>query len=413
MTKLFTLLFFFISVSGNAQSNPAINHWIINTTGATGFAGIPTNVQQVQYSTNNVYVTTTDIADWIPVGYDWPNNPWFPENQNYVFKITLHPQQNTGTLVKPPYGHIGLWTNGVSIYNPKDAKSWQDSSKWFQNAIYFEHEEMETMDSCLGHPNGNHEYHLHVHPKCLYNSYDSTRHSPIIGFAFDGFPIYGSYTYENTNGTGNIKRMKSSYQLRNITDRTVLPGGTVLAPIYYGPSLAQYPLGAYVDDFEYVQGWGDLDEHNGRFCVTPEYPQGTYAYFVTLDSLLEPAYPYVLGETYYGTVQPGNLGPNSGHVSITETVNVYTSVNDVENKIIFLLYPNPAKNVLNLFLIPSYNSNFIASLYDVTGRKLKAIENIQTAVNYSFDVSDLLNGPYTLVLENGTQKVSSKVMIAR
>lgn len=411
MKKILTLTLFVHSCFAIAQTNPAITSWIINTTGATGFAGIPTNVQQVQYSTNNVYISTTDIADWIPVGYDWPNNPWSPENQNFVFKITLNPQQNQAPPVRSPFGHIGLWTNGVSIYNPKDAKSYLDSSIWFQNAFYFEHAEMETMDTCLGHPNGMHEYHLHVNPTCLYDDHDSTQHSPIIGFAFDGFPIYGAFAYSNTNGTGNITRMKSSYRLRTISDRTTLPDGTVLTQSYYGPDLQTYPLGAYVEDFEYVQGLGDLDEHNGRFCITPEYPQGVYAYFVTLDVALEPAYPYVLGPYYYGTVQPGNTGLNSGYNTISEPVSVYTSVNDIENNIVFLVYPNPAVDYFNLFLIPTYNSNMSAVLYDAQGRAVKEVSNIQTGVNYRFETTNLSPGIYFLSVENGTAKSVSRISV--
>ena len=63
------------------------------------------------------------------------------------------------------------------------------------------------------------------------------------------------------------------------------------------PSLE--PMGSFIQDFEYVQALGDLDEHNSRFCVTPDYPNGTYAYFMTLDESLDPAYPYAIGNTYY------------------------------------------------------------------------------------------------------------------
>ncbi len=49
-------------------------------------------------------------------------------------------------------------------------------------------------------------------------------------------------------------------------------------------------------------GTGDLDQYNGRWCVTPEYPSGTYAYFVATDSSGSPAYPFVVGPYYYGTV---------------------------------------------------------------------------------------------------------------
>ena len=53
----------------------------------------------------------------------------------------------------------------------------------------------------------------------LYTINDQT-HSPLIGYAFDGFPVYGPYAYTNTDGTGGIARMMSSYAKRSITVRT-------------------------------------------------------------------------------------------------------------------------------------------------------------------------------------------------
>lgn len=411
MRILFFCSLFLISHTGSTQLNPAITHWLINLNGQIGFAGIPTNVQQVQYSAANVYVSTTDIADWIPIGYNWPNNPWSPQNQNYVFKITLNPTEKIMNKVPTGFGHIGIWTNGVSIYNPKDAKSWNDSSIWWQNALFFEHLDIETMDTCLGHPNGNFEYHLHVHPKCLWNEADSLVHAPILGFAFDGFPIYGSYGFTNINGTGPLKKLKSSYKLRNITDRTVLPNGVILNPVYYGPTLVQYPLGAYIEDFEYVNGLGDLDSLNGRFCVTPEYPNGIYCYFVTLDDTLGPAFPYVLGSHYFGIVQPGNAGPNSGHNSISEPVSIFTSVNNVSDELMFKVYPNPASTAINLFLIPSYHSNMTATLLNATGTCVMKCENIQTAVNYTYDISHLPKGLYILQINGSGKTTTSKIII--
>jgi hypothetical protein len=122
MPLLLIFICLFFAQASTAQSNPAIRSWIINAEGKTGFGNFKTNVQQVQYSTNNVYVTTNSIADWTPIGYDWPNNPWFPEAQNFVFKITLNPKEKTTAKTPTPYGHIGIWTNGVSIYNPKMPK---------------------------------------------------------------------------------------------------------------------------------------------------------------------------------------------------------------------------------------------------------------------------------------------------
>ena len=49
-----------------------------------------------------------------------------------------------------------------------------------------------------------------------------------------------------------------------------------------GPPIGQFPLGFFIKDYEY-QGNGDLDRNNGRFCITPDYPNGTYAYFSTIN----------------------------------------------------------------------------------------------------------------------------------
>jgi hypothetical protein len=149
---------------------------------------------------------------------------------------------------------------------------------------------------------------------------DSTVHSPLLGFAYDGFPIYGAYGYKNVNGTGGIVRMKSSYSLRNITDRTHYADGTDVTD---GPPVsAQYPLGMYREDYQYNPTSSStpdyLDAHNGRFCVTPEYPNGTYAYFATVDQFWNSAYPYVVGPTFYGVKSTTRV---TGISEITTTYN--------------------------------------------------------------------------------------------
>jgi hypothetical protein len=70
---------------------------------------------------------------------------------------------------------------------------------------------------------------------------------------------------------------------------------------------ASYPLGHYIEDYAYLGDCGkslggdfDLDELNGRWCVTPEFPQGTYAYFTTIDAEGKPVYPYTMGRRYHG-----------------------------------------------------------------------------------------------------------------
>lgn len=71
-----------------------------------------------------------------------------------------------------------------------------------------------------------------------------------------------------------------------------------------------YLIGDLVQDYIFQEGLGNLDRHNGKFAVTPEYPNGTYAYFMTTDSNDNPVYPYVIGPEFYGTPQhPGSTVP--------------------------------------------------------------------------------------------------------
>ena len=88
--------------------------------------------------------------------------------------------------------------------------------------------------------------------------------------------------------------MRSSYRLH--TERTCWPDGTVLAPGQMARVTAEFPLGTFAEDYEYAAGWGDLDQYNGRFARTPEYPEGTYAYFLTSDAAERLAFPYLPGE---------------------------------------------------------------------------------------------------------------------
>jgi len=392
MKQLLLLLFLFPFRLFSQSLTPEITSWILNTNGETGYNGIPSNVQEVQYSDNNVYVSCTCIP-----GYDigpWPGNPNTPVDQNFVFKITRHPQQNTGTAIATPLGHIGVWSNGVSIFNAEDAHSYNNVNVWHQDAVVVEGS---SFDDCLGHPSPSGEYHHHLNPTCLYDDNNTSIHSPIIGYAFDGFPVYGAYGFSNVDGSGGIVRMRSGYGLRNITTRTTLPDGTVLTANQYGPDVnGQYPLGYYIEDYEYVQELGDLDEHNGRFCVTPEYPAGTYAYFVTLDSNLNGQYPYTLGPTYYGTVQAGNTGPDSGHNTITESVTVYSSVDEVNDVVRFSVFPNPSSDFISVLIDPSQHANMKASLLNDAGQLISQLDNVQSAVQYSFDLSSLPDGVYFL-----------------
>ena len=111
-----------------------------------------------------------------------------------------------------------------------------------------------------------------------------TNHSPIVGWAYDGCPIYGPYGFENIDGTGSIIRMRSGY-----TKQSEIGSNFTL-----------------VEDYVFNNS-GTLDEYNGRFCVTPEYPNGIYAYFCTLDTTNKPEFPYVIGPKYNYTSTKENF----------------------------------------------------------------------------------------------------------
>ncbi|MEY3397409.1 MAG: hypothetical protein RL220_3, partial [Bacteroidota bacterium] len=73
---------------------PEVTTWLLNESGETGYGNIPSNVQTVYYTDEDVFVSCTCIP-----GYDigpWAGNPNTPSNQDFTFKITRNPQENTG-----------------------------------------------------------------------------------------------------------------------------------------------------------------------------------------------------------------------------------------------------------------------------------------------------------------------------
>jgi hypothetical protein len=137
-------------------------------------------------------------------------------------------------------------------------------------------------------------------------------HSPIMGWAYDGNPIYGSFGYEDTYqditaANPTIKRMESSWKLK--TSR-----------ISDAPSTNDYSLGRFTNDYEFEERLGDLDANNGRFCTTPEFPEGTYAYFMTSDDQEAPTFPYSIGEAFYNVPVEENWKTKSKQSELPDDV---------------------------------------------------------------------------------------------
>lgn len=137
---------------------------------------------------SNVKVEVTDDffivhSDGIPDHETgkFPNahNPNAIREQNYTFKIPRHPKP-ADHVTKLPMGPIGVAINGVPFYNPYNREG-EDAAK------------VEVFDECCGHPDPLGRYHYHIYPRCVHTSFkdDPHQHSPLIGYAFDGYPIYG------------------------------------------------------------------------------------------------------------------------------------------------------------------------------------------------------------------------------
>lgn len=446
MKKIILPGFLMLTISLFGQTNPAITNWLINTTGLTGrhyVNGNPTpivdavtaNVQTVQYSASWVYVSTKGIPSYI-TGPFLDGNPSLATSQNAIFKISLNPVQNTGNPINTNGGNIGIFINGVALFDYRDGISWKNSTNslaggplggmgdgvWNRDAIPAE---KVGFDCAKGHPAmGN--YHHHQNPSAfnldltvisnicdiyaadgLY-AIDATQHSPLIGYSYDGFPIYGAYGYANTDGTGGITRIKSSYQLRNISTRTTYSTG---ATVTAGPAVSTtYPLGYFREDYEYIAQTGQdyLDEHNGRFCITPEYPNGIYCYFATVDANWNSAYPYVVGPTFYGTKTGAKV------TAITETVTTYTSTSELsENSAIELkVFPNPTNDVLMVQLSNLIKENVTIKLVDLTGKVIDTKIIYQGSTIAYFDVSTVYSGQYLIQIGEGKQQKTINVNIA-
>jgi hypothetical protein len=394
---------------------------------------VAANVQTVQYSTNYVYVSTKGIPAYV-TGPFLDGNPSLATNQNAIFKLSLNPTANTGTLTSTTGGNIGIFINGVALFDYRDGVAWNTQANalcggpgnppcpggpsanmpWNRDAIPAE---KAGFDCSKGHPAmGN--YHHHQNPSAfkldlqvisticdIYDAdglyaIDATQHSPLIGFAYDGFPIYGAYGFKNSDGTGGITRIQSSYQLRNISVRTHWADGTDVAD---GPVVSStYPLGYFREDYEFIAHAGQeeyLDASNGRFCVTPEYPNGTYCYFATVDENWNSAYPYVVGPKFHGVVTGAKV------TSITEPVSTYTSNAGLQelSSTDWQVWPNPSHEIAMVQVNGLASQSRKVALYDQQGRLIAQKSLAQGSTIVYFEIDTLYQGLYLVRVEGDAQ----------
>ena len=378
--KICIRILIFIAFKAYAVSDPQISSWftvdssqfaqIYRTDGAKSSGEVETTwsngrnaqtqpaycgVQEVLSSANWIYIRSTGLGSQVMGPWQNGRFPNLPTDQHFIFAIPRHPAVQTASRFNP-LGEIGMFVDGVRMFDANDAFSYSNQSGrdadprggigqgnhiWNRDAFV---NESRTFDASMGHQQNWGRYHYHAEPIALryllgdhvdfdaatktYRESSSApaKHSPILGWMHDGYPIYGPFGYANpTNPAGGVRRMMSGFTLRNgengadnlaQTGRTTLPAwearehgrAASLQPFETGPNVSQYyPPGHYIEDYAYLGDCGkflgrdfDLDELNGRWCVTPEFPNGTYAYFTTIDAAGRPAYPYNMGRRYHG-----------------------------------------------------------------------------------------------------------------
>ncbi len=196
-----------------------------------------------------------------------PGNPHRLGAQSYQYRLPARPR--SAEAITPLGRHsFGIAVNGVP-FDP-------GAAEWYQGDPHggWRYEPLSGavplgLDANHGHVQPSGAYHYHGLPRDLLNELgvQAGRHSPIVGWAADGFPIYALYGHADPNDpSSDIRKLKSSYRLQ-AGNRPDGPGGN-----YDGTFLA---------DYVYVPKEGDLDECQGRFGPTPDFPKGTYAYFLT------------------------------------------------------------------------------------------------------------------------------------
>ena len=192
---------------------------------------------------------------------------------------------------------------------------------------------------------------------------DSTFHSPIIGWAYDGNPIYGPYGFTVPEG-GAVRAMRSGYKKVTKANRP-----------------DAFKLGFFAEDYEFA-GTGDLDEHNGRFCVTPDYPNGTYAYFATINpdgiessgtfaKYRKPVFPYLIGNTYKCKPNAFNFDYSSNQVDYDLNETEYFrnttpyAMLDATSSYEYLYQPNTIKE--STVSIKNVSTGYLANIGITTG----------------------------------------------
>lgn len=223
-----------------------------------------TSVMEESVANNIRSITANGIPTHKVGAFPNRSNPNTIKARDYQFKMTTLPQK-TNRITRSERWYWGVAMNGVP-FEAQTAEFWKGTmGGWGYDALGGA--VPLGLDANNAHVQPTGAYHYHGLPIGLMQQlgWKANEHSPQIGWAADGFPVY---TLTGNLGKG-VEMLSSSYQLKE-GER---PGGSSSPSGTYD--------GTFNQDWEYVAGTGDLDECNGAVTYSNEYPNGTYAYFLT------------------------------------------------------------------------------------------------------------------------------------
>ena len=306
----FFILFFLFNVSCNSESLP--EQETEDCTSDYTTAGILVNISKEIFNddesvnTYSKYSWSSDNSHRILNGNGIPNhevgtfpnqnNPNTIREQNVNKRFSLCPEiiSESGLELVGPALAIAYALNSVK-FDPGTAGRCNDAGEcslaqgrgnWNIEALGHDTFDFgDDMNHAHVQPNG--EYHYHGMPELLMEFLGNNQGMTIVGWASDGFPVYARNGFSNANdSTSEVIELQSSYKLKSQPDAN---RPNTLTALLGGPGQGSNNLnrpiemGAFTQDYEYVEGLGDLDQCNGRFGVTPEFPNGIYYYVVSDD----------------------------------------------------------------------------------------------------------------------------------
>jgi hypothetical protein len=257
-----------------------------NHTGGDGVSPITPPLVEIIISQDHRHIHGNGIPDHTTGQFPNRRNPHSIRTQRIDYQVPAQPTV-AGEFTALGRQPFGVALNGV-VFDPGTAETWnmERPSDWRYEAIKGALDLGEDVHHAHVQPSG--AYHYHGVPTGLLQLLSKGEPKmTLIGWAADGFPIYGPYGYSgktDANGEPILRPMQPSYVLKTGQRPGSLDPKTKRNHRRPSPESPE-PGGAYdgtfTADFKFQAGSGDLDEANGKYGLTPEYPDGIYHYYVT------------------------------------------------------------------------------------------------------------------------------------